>query len=68
MFCLFPPVSRPGAMNLLKDFDEDEEERAPLPPEMFVPNQQRWLELRARNTKSAYCLCLCNDTKTIIEE
>lgn len=46
---------------------DEEDDRAPLPPEMFVPNQQRWLELRARNTKSSYCLCLCNDTKVIVE-
>lgn len=33
---------------------------AQLPPEMFVPNQQRWLELRARNRGLLRCLvCSC---------
>lgn len=39
---------------------DDMDEKAPLPPEMFVPNQQRWLELRARNRKNFNPLsCLC---------
>ncbi|XP_062711971.1 uncharacterized protein LOC134289697 [Aedes albopictus] len=37
------------------------DEKAPLPPEMFVPNQKRWLELRARDKKTMglNCACLC---------
>ncbi|XP_055644954.1 uncharacterized protein LOC129780574 isoform X2 [Toxorhynchites rutilus septentrionalis] len=37
------------------------DDKAPLPPEMFVPNQKRWLELRARDKKamSLNCACLC---------
>lgn len=31
-----------------------------LPPEMYVPNQQRWLELRARNRKGLNAItCIC---------
>lgn len=31
-----------------------------LPPEMFVPNQQRWLELRARNRRGMNAIrCMC---------
>lgn len=41
--------------------DADPEEKAKLPPEMFVPNQKRWLELRAKNRRSFKCLCACND-------
>lgn len=40
--------------------EEGDEEKAPLPPEMFVPNQQRWLELRARNRRGLNMLCLCS--------
>lgn len=39
-----------------------EDDKAPLPPEMFVPNQKRWLELRARDKKvimGLNCTCLC---------
>ena len=36
----------------------EQDEKPPLPPEMFVPNQQRWLELRARNRHTFNCLCL----------
>lgn len=36
------------------------DEAAQLPPEMFVPNQQQWLELRARNRNLLGCLiCSC---------
>lgn len=36
------------------------DEAAQLPPEMFVPNQQRWLELRARDRSLIGCLmCAC---------
>lgn len=40
----------------------EEPEEKLLPPEMFVPNQKRWLELRARNRKM--CLCFCNGIQT----
>lgn len=36
------------------------DERPQLPPEMFVPNQKRWLELRAKDRSAfANLLCLC---------
>lgn len=41
------------------DDDSGADEKAPLPPEMFVPNQQQWLELRARNRKVMNYLCIC---------
>lgn len=41
------------------------EDQAQLPPEMFVPNQQRWLELRARNRGALNCmLCACLNAST----
>ncbi|XP_052867955.1 uncharacterized protein LOC128273922 [Anopheles cruzii] len=53
---ILPSPSKPG-----KKIDETADEKAPLPPEMFVPNQKRWLELRARDRKGVNlnCLCLC---------
>ncbi|KAG5685028.1 hypothetical protein PVAND_014231 [Polypedilum vanderplanki] len=36
---------------------DEEEDKAPLPAEMFVPNQQRWLELRARRSRGVFGLC-----------
>lgn len=43
------------------------DERPQLPPEMFVPNQKRWLELRARD-KSAltHLLCLCGSDGAVV--
>lgn len=39
----------------------DSEGEALLPPEMFVPNQIRWLELRARNrNRLNSIMCICN--------
>lgn len=36
------------------------DDQGQLPPEMFVPNQQRWLELRARNRGALnFMLCTC---------
>lgn len=42
--------------------DKNGENSAQLPPEMFVPNQQRWLELRARNRNRICSKCTCTDT------
>lgn len=42
------------------------DEKAPLPPEMFVPNQQRWLELRARNRKFLQCFCTHGDDLSVL--
>lgn len=47
---------------ILRNSDDDTvgtDEKPPLPPEMFVRNQQQWLELRARNRKPLACLCFC---------
>ena len=47
--------------------DEGADERAPLPPEMFVPNQKRWLELRAKDRKAfASFLCLCGSNGVVV--
>ncbi|KFB53386.1 hypothetical protein ZHAS_00021700 [Anopheles sinensis] len=53
---ILPSPSKAG-----KKSDETADEKAPLPPEMFVPNQKRWLELRARDRRAVNlnCLCLC---------
>ncbi|XP_035900175.1 uncharacterized protein LOC118506736 [Anopheles stephensi] len=53
---ILPSPSKAG-----KKTDETADEKAPLPPEMFVPNQKRWLELRARDRRAVNlnCLCLC---------
>lgn len=46
--------------------DKNGEQGTQLPPEMFVPNQQRWLELRARNRKGMfYTKCLCMDSSCV---
>lgn len=42
------------------------DERPPLPPEMFVPNQKRWLELRAKERSFGHLLCLCGGTGGVI--
>ncbi|CAO1395618.1 unnamed protein product [Diamesa serratosioi] len=36
---------------------EEDVDSAPLPPEMFVPNQTRWLKLRARKPKGPFSIC-----------
>uniref|UniRef100_A0A182UHA5 Coiled-coil protein 142 C-terminal domain-containing protein n=1 Tax=Anopheles melas TaxID=34690 RepID=A0A182UHA5_9DIPT len=53
---ILPSPSKTG-----KKTDDTADEKAPLPPEMFVPNQKRWLELRARDRRAVNlnCLCLC---------
>lgn len=43
------------------------DERPPLPPEMFVPNQKRWLELRAKDRSGfAQLLCLCGSNAAVV--
>ncbi|XP_059621135.1 uncharacterized protein LOC132264825 [Phlebotomus argentipes] len=50
----------PGPQYLRPD-PEEMDEKPPLPPEMFVPNQIRWLELRAKNRRTLnYFLCICS--------
>lgn len=50
--------------NFLKlTFTEGDDEPQQLPPEMFVPNQQRWLELRARSRNRFVKFILCSDTE-----
>ncbi|KAG5681501.1 hypothetical protein PVAND_010928 [Polypedilum vanderplanki] len=46
-----------------KGSTDDDDERAPLPPEMYI-NQQKWLELRATR-RSALISCLCNNVNII---
>ncbi|XP_055677642.1 uncharacterized protein LOC129786566 isoform X2 [Lutzomyia longipalpis] len=49
----------PGPQYIKPD-PEEMDEKPPLPPEMFVPNQIRWLELRAKNRRALnYFLCIC---------
>ncbi|XP_055382407.1 uncharacterized protein LOC129612681 [Condylostylus longicornis] len=43
-----------------KQDDDNADENTQLPPEMFVPNQKRWLELRVRNNRKFKCFCLCS--------
>lgn len=54
----------PNSQQMIRRSDnsgmDQRDEKAPLPPEMFVPNQQQWLELRARNRRFPSYLCLCN--------
>ncbi|XP_053696391.1 uncharacterized protein LOC128743756 [Sabethes cyaneus] len=54
----------PSAADARKAEEAGGDEKAPLPPEMFVPNQKRWLELRARDRKTLgmNCACLCAGT------
>lgn len=52
-------MTAPPSRKYSKDMGDDCEENAPLPPEMFVPNQQRWLELRARNRGYLCALPIC---------
>ncbi|XP_055548511.1 uncharacterized protein LOC129732056 [Wyeomyia smithii] len=54
----------PSAADVRKAEEAGGDEKAPLPPEMFVPNQKRWLELRARDRKTMgiNCACLCAGT------
>lgn len=40
-----------------------DDERAPLPPEMYI-NQQKWLELRAKR-RSALISCICNNINIV---
>lgn len=40
-----------------------DDERPPLPPEMYI-NQQKWLELRATR-RSALISCLCNNINIV---
>ncbi|XP_058825246.1 uncharacterized protein LOC131685499 [Topomyia yanbarensis] len=51
----------PSGNEMRRGEDAGGDEKAPLPPEMFVPNQKRWLELRARDKKTMglNCACLC---------
>lgn len=43
------------------------DERPQLPPEMFVPNQKRWLELRAKDRSAfAHLLCLCGANDVVV--
>lgn len=44
----------------------DKEESALLPPEMFVPNQQQWLELRARKRHKIFMSWSCCDDEQVI--
>lgn len=42
------------------------DEQAPLPPEMFVPNQKKWLELRAKDHRAfGNFLCLCGSNGVV---
>lgn len=52
-------MEAPAIRKYSKENGDDCEENAPLPPEMFVPNQQRWLELRARNRGYLCSLPIC---------
>lgn len=36
-----------------------------MPPEMYVPNQKQWLELRAHGRRSIFSVPLCCDVTTI---
>lgn len=40
-----------------------DDERAPLPPEMYI-NQKKWLELRAKR-RSALISCICNNINIV---
>jgi len=42
-----------------------DEDKAPLPAEMFVPNQQRWLSLRAKRSKS-FGLCTSVNNVSVV--
>lgn len=43
------------------------DQQAPLPPEMFVPNQKRWLELRAKDRNAfTNLLCLCGSNAVVV--
>lgn len=52
LFTISPNV----AINLFL-FVHSDVDSAPLPPEMFVPNQTRWLKLRVRKPKGPFGIC-----------
>lgn len=65
-----PKKPIPGTKSVAGDKFGDADlmdERPPLPPEMFVPNQKRWLELRAKD-RSAFTnlLCLCGSNSSVV--
>lgn len=55
-------MEAPPMQKYAREINAEHEENAPLPPEMFVPNQQRWLELRARNRNYLCALPICVGT------
>lgn len=48
--------------SISRAFHPADDERADLPPEMYI-NQQKWLELRA--TRKSLLPCLCNNVNII---
>lgn len=59
-------MAAPLSHKYSRENGDDCEENAPLPPEMFVPNQQQWLALRARNRINLCSLPICAGTTPCI--